>query len=67
MEGFGVTMATQPATEPDRREDAERLEATFQAIRERLAAGFTGTIKLHCHKGGVPRYTIEETIEPRRV
>lgn len=60
-------MPATAGTEPGRQEDAEKLQALFREIEQLLATGFTGTIRLHCHKGGVPRYTIEETREPRRV
>lgn len=58
-------MAAQPAsTEPERRPEADQVQAVFREIEQLLATGFTGTIRLHCHKGGVPRYTIEETRTP---
>jgi len=61
-------MAAQPA-EPERvdpRDEVGHRQALFREIEELLATGFTGKIVLHCHKGGVPRYTTEETRTPRR-
>jgi len=60
-----ASAASQDAKSLDPRDDARQLESLFRKIAQRLATGFTGTITLHCHKGGVPRYTVEETLDPR--